>query len=100
MRHEFPQGSRPQRVGCVAAAAGRSNVVSLVHDQEVVSTWVARLTGRGECFPEAPKRSLPLQVVHRGDQPRKVRPRVDVYAAAAAKIANEVAVDDQELKPE
>src|SRR5215210_1069022 len=98
--YKLAQRGCTKRIGCVATAARWGDVVGFVDDQEVVAARVARLTRTRERLAEAAEWSLPLQVVHRGDQAREVRPRVHVNPAAPAQVADEVAVDDQELEPE
>ncbi len=43
---------------------------------------------------------VPLEEVDRRDEPREVRPRVDVQPAAPAQVAQELGVDDAELEAE
>ena len=99
VRRERADRGRPQGVAGVAAAgAGRGAVVDLVDDQDVVAARDLRMRGQHLAQQTHPQRSL--QPVDRDDQPREVRERVRADAARAAKLAEQLAIDDAELEAE
>ena len=88
------------RVGGILAAAGRGDVVGFIDDQQIVSPRIGRLVAGRQRLAESAQRPLALEEVDGGDQPREVRPGIDVDAALASQLADGFAVDDAELETE
>ena len=99
VRRERADRRGPQRVAGVAAArAGGRAVVDLVDDQDVVAARDLRMRRQHLAQQAHPQRTL--QPVDRDDQPREVRERVRADATRAAKLAEQLAIDDAELEAE
>ncbi len=62
----------------VVSSTARSYVVRFIDDEDVKVSEPRLLARVGYGFPEDSKRILALQIVHRRDQARKVRPRIRV----------------------
>ena len=81
------QGAKRQgtlRIGGVLAPPGRGNIVRLIDDQQVIAARVDGLVAVRQGFPEAPQRPLPLEIVDGGNEPREMRPGIDVDTAFTA----------------
>ena len=99
VRRERADRRRPERVAGIAAArAGRSAVVNLVDDQDVVAARDLRMRRQHLAQQSHPQRTL--QPVDRDDQPREVRERVRADATRPAKLAEQLAIDDAKLEAE
>src|ERR1019366_5308405 len=80
--------------------AGRRDVVGLVDDEQVEATGVDGLLRARERLAHESHRSVAFHEVNRRDEAGEVRPWVDAEAAAPAKLAHPLAVDDAELEAE
>ena len=100
VRGQLPERLRPKRVGGVAADPGRGAVVGFVADQQVVPTRVDRFARCGQSLPKEAERALPLEKVDARDQPREVRPGVDVDASSSAQVSHQLRIDDAEVEAE
>src|SRR5688500_6760294 len=81
------QGSdslRAKAIRCVVTSAGRSDVVGLIHNQDIEGSGVRRL--HWEDVPQHPHWNVELHPVDRGYQPRKMGPGVGVYTARSAEL--------------
>src|SRR5688572_22922651 len=58
-------GFGTERVGGILTAAGRSTIMGLVEDENIVSAWVDRFAFGGECLFEQAQRTLALKKVDR-----------------------------------
>src|SRR5690606_11742154 len=100
VRSKFSQCLSAERVGCVLATTGRSTIVGLVADQQVVLAGVDRLARRRQCLSEQAKRSLSFEEVDAGDGPGEVAPRIDMDATSPPEFPHQFGVHDAELQAE
>ena len=84
MRAERANGQGALGVGGVLAAARRRDVVRLIDDHQIVGPRVGRLVACRQRLAESAQGAFALEEVDRGDQPREMRPGIDVDAALAA----------------
>src|SRR5438128_802864 len=98
MWSQRPDGHRAHRVSGVLAAAGGGHVVRFIDDQKVVSPRVGRLIASWQRLAEGAQRPLTLEVVNGRNQPRKMRPWIDMDAALSSQIANSFTIDDTKFE--
>ncbi|CAM5711380.1 hypothetical protein SALBM135S_01172 [Streptomyces alboniger] len=89
---------RALRIDGVLTDAGGCAGVHLIDDEQIEG---ARIFGHlGKNLAQHPHRPLPLQPVHRDDQPWIVPPRIGVETARAPQFPQQSTIDDAEVQAE
>src|SRR5439155_24883525 len=87
-----------QTVDGIVGGSSRGNIVSFVYDEDVESPRVCRMWREG--ILHHPHRDVALEPVDGRDEPREVRPRVDVNPTRPSQLSEQRRVDDAKLEAE
>ncbi|OQA22703.1 MAG: hypothetical protein BWY63_00684 [Chloroflexi bacterium ADurb.Bin360] len=100
VRHQSANSFRAQRINCISPPTGGRDIVRFVHNQEIETTGIHQLTLGRQLLAKQTQRTITLEKINGRNQPRKMRPRVDVNASVATELLHQLAIYDAKLKTE
>ncbi len=98
MRRQQADGGGALRIDRIAPDAGRRDIVGLIDNQQIKAPGIGHIALGRQRLAEQADRTVALEIIHRSNQTRKMRPGIDVQTATAAKPAHQLAIDNPKIE--